>query len=372
LVEPSLMISQDNIDLVEDIVVWDQSIAKRRSLEKLRKKHVVIFGRADEMTTSIGRRLLRRTPEQQNIVLVVSHVSSALQKVVDQLAQLSAVPRVDVLIGSPVNPSDLTRAAAPESRVCLILPDAQNLKSSQVQAAQDSNMLITYHLLKQTNAFPIIELMNPDNEQLMMTEDDGGANLGTAGGNIFKRSLFDNIMTQAVFKKHFIPLFESLSDATISHLSLKKIWDAVLEGSPNPDTLLFGQVFTFVLEQKNCLPIAVFRKRRAAEEYWEQKKAAKAHRTSTSVFPFQAAMAFRGVKNVAKGNKLKNSGQGQPDAEDRGLERRFTINAPHLDLEMMKSDIIFVIEYDRDRQDPTATQSRRNSWERSESFRPTC
>jgi hypothetical protein len=224
LVSASEVINEDHVHFEEEEEAgkWDQIAAKRRSLEGKLSKHVVVFGRAGEMMTSIGRRLLRRTPVQQNIVLAVSHVSSASQKVIQQLTSLSNVERIDVLIGSPVNPTDLTRAAAPSARVCLVLPDALNLSSAAVQASQDSNMLIAYHLLRQTSAFPIIELMNPDNEQLMMNDEDGHAKLATAGGNIFKRSLFDNILTQAVFKPHFIPLFESLSDATISHLAIAK------------------------------------------------------------------------------------------------------------------------------------------------------
>lgn len=316
LIELPLILGQDEI-MVEIGQTWDQMAAKRTSLEGQLDKHIVVCGRADEMTTSVGRRLHRRAPSQQYIVLLVSRVGSASQKVIDQLAALAAIDRFYVLIGQSVSPIDLRRAAAPTARVCLVLPEAENLSDETVQASQDSNMIITYHLLKQTDVFPIIELINPENGQLMAIVEDSSssdridqvqastaaslsaAKLGSASGNIFRRSLFDNILAQAVFKPHLIPLFEELSDATVSHLALKRFWDDIACSDTPNEPVLFGQVFSYVMEQKNCLCIAIYRKRRDAQDEWVAKQMAK--RGKAARFPLDAGRAFR--HRTSKENK---------------------------------------------------------------------
>ena len=411
LVELPLILGQDEI-LVEVGLTWDQVVAKRTSLEGKLEKHIIVCGKADEMTTSIGRRLQRRAPSQQCIVLLVSRVGAASQKVLDQLAALAAIDRFYVLIGQSVSPIDLRRAAAPTARVCLVLPEAENLSDETVQASQDSNMIITYHLLKQTDVFPIIELINPENEQLMaIVEESSGsehidqvqasttaslsaAKLGSASGNIFRRSLFDNILAQAVFKPHLIPLFEELADATVSHLALKRFWnDIVCSDTPN-EPVLFGQVFSYVMEQKNCLCIAIYRKRRDAQDQWVAKQMAKSGKAAR--FPLDAGRAFRNrmskthqeedAKRPRKSmdqtddtggtteddefeisygsddshhhhihEKLRKMRQKHKDKrakkkkvnEDEQKDVRIAINGPSNSTVMLQSDVVFVIEFKR-------------------------
>lgn len=411
LVELPLLLGQDEVR-VEIGLTWDQVAAKRLTLEGKLTKHLIVCGRADEMTTSIGRRLHRRAPEQQDIVLLVSRVGSASQKVIDEIAALAAIDRFYVIIGQSISPIDLRRAAAPTARVCLVLPEADNLSDETVQASQDSNMIITYHLLRQTDVFPIIELINPENEQLMaIVEESVGstqigqvqasiaaslsaAKLGSASGNIFRRSLFDNILAQAVFKPHLIPLFEELADATVSHLALKRFWDDIRDPDVPSDTVLFGQVFSYVIEQKNCLAIAIYRKRADAQDQWVAKQLAKNGKTAR--FPLDAGRAFRAHAGniMQKGDERQprmsidrtddtggtatdsdvDTLQGSDDSHGHHLPERLrklrekhkekkrkkqeaanqgqrdiriAINNPSNSTVMLRSDIIFVIEFNR-------------------------
>jgi len=343
---PSMMIAEDEMKM-EKGQYWDQNVAKRTSLEGHLSKHIIVCGKANVMTTSIARRLQRRAPPQQSIVLMISGVPEASQKVLDHLAALDSVDRIYVLIGHPVSPNDLRRAAAMTARVCLILPDKSGLSDPTMQAAQDSHMLITYHLLSQTNVFPIIELMNPNNEQLMMMNDSSENEvLASACGSVFKRSLFDNILTQAVFKPHLIPLVESMCDANIAHLALSKVWEDIAEHPESPhERILFGQVFSYLLENRSCLAIAIYRKKRDAQDEWLAKQEAKGR---LHQFPLRAAKAFRQRKQE------KHQVRHQQQGED---ESRIAINSPRSDSIMLGSDVIIVIQYHTNPLDVTRRQS---------------
>lgn len=448
------MISEDELEPVEIGATWDRTVAKRTSLEGKLSKHIVVCGKADEMTTSIARRLYKRSPEQQDIVLLISRATKAAPKVLDQITALANTDRIYVLIGQAVNPVDLRRAAATTARVCLVLPEAEHLADESVQAAQDSNMLITYHLLRQTDVFPIIELMNPENEQLMAIVEDesnaaaqastnaslSAAKLGTASGNIFRRSLFDNILAQAVFKRHLIPLFGQLADSKISHLALKRIWDDIKSETEPHSNVLFGQVFSFVEERKGCLAIAIYRKRSDAQDEWVARHLSKANKKHAR-FPLDAGRAFRASKSKQKlipqsiantdskrdENDDKSSTNGSSthqhskdgdttcptddersrkssidssthsagsarSAKERLAEKlkqklreqrrihkrkkkekadgdlRIAINAPANDTVMLRSDIIFVIEYDREKNDESRVHSAADSLNTSEEW----
>jgi voltage-gated potassium channel len=353
MIGPSLMISQDDLEDEIATSTWDQATAKRSSLEGKVSNHIIVCGKADEMTTSIVKRLYRRTPEDQDIVLLVNQVSEASQKIIDQLNILSSIDRIYILIGQSMSPSDLSRAGAISARVCLVLPDRPNLSDPSVQAAQDSNMLITYHLLDQTDVFPIVELMNPENEALMSDDSEETSKLGTARGCVFKRSLFDNILTQSVFKPHLIPLFEQLSDAVVAHVAVKRFWDELSASGDDSGNILFGQVFSFILERKNCLSIAVYRKRRDAEDQWLAKQNAK--RKNPPKYVVEAGRAFRESKKPhsqhmshralhrlsAEFHHLQEPQKGEIEKKDL----RIAINSPDSNMVMIRSDLIIVIDY---------------------------
>eukprot|EP01122_Echinamoeba_exundans_P007147 TRINITY_DN2134_c0_g1_i2.p1 TRINITY_DN2134_c0_g1~~TRINITY_DN2134_c0_g1_i2.p1 ORF type:complete len:973 (+),score=172.29 TRINITY_DN2134_c0_g1_i2:2295-5213(+) len=357
---------------------WDFESCSRRSVEQKVKNHIVVAGPCDEVTLSICSRLVKKLSGSRDLVILLSKDSAQSNTLVMGMfrTRFSHLPRLHFLIGEQVDPVDLRRAGAGTADVVLALPNALSLHTEELRAAQDANALITWHLLKQSPAFSVIELLHPPNSALLGTEEMASKRFGFyfARGSIFVREIFDLLLAQSYYKPAIIKVVEELLATKANHISVRSIYDDLIkhakEASAQEKALgraedssfansssldltgnkpTFAHLVSFLLFSKGILPLALYRVAKDGSDADEEEQESQSNRNRQSM---EIASPSTGILNLPRrlmnsakwaGAASKSKKGRKAASEDTSSTKRYVFTVPSKETTLRKSDMIIVI-----------------------------
>lgn len=375
-ITPKLAIKdRKDISSSDDNARWDFDACTRRSVEQKVKNHITVAGPCDEVTLSICARLVKRLGGRSDVVILLSKESSQANTLARGMfkAKFSHLPRVHFLIGEQVDPVDLRRAGAGSADVVLVLPSALSLHTPELRAAQDANSLITWHLLKQSPAFSVIELLNPANSALLGNEEMASKRFGFyfARGSIFVREVFDLLLAQSYYKPSIIKVIEELLASKASHINVRSIYEPLSQhvkqsfasaqwqsraddeaaknsGSSKPT---FAHLVTYLLFFKDMLPLALYRESQEDSDDTEFPVDPARRHSMEVASPTPGILNLpRRLMNSAKWTSAANRKKDRKATTEKPTQdlKRYVFTVPAKDTLLRKSDIIIAVQRRRD------------------------